>query len=545
MLHPHEPFLVRALKRAYEPIVGLEPAIQLRGHGCVRAAARRRVVELLSDGPVLPARVQRGRAHRERQSRSPVPASRSRIAWVQRWNVRCCAVPEVVSTGRRTGRAELDEHLQGVEAAEIDVRLEMGDRPKEEVLADIRDRASLIPGTNVNVGQPISHRIDHMLSGTRSNIAVKIFGDDLRTLRALAEQVRAAITDVPGVVDLSVEQQTDIPTVSVRFNREALARYGLPAGTAAQALKTAFLGQEVGSILEGQVAFPMVVRYEGDQPEQMETIRQTVIDTPSGARVPLSAVADIREDRSPNFVTRENVQRKIVVSCNVADRDLRSVVNNIQDHVQSETNFPAGYRIEYGGQFESEAQASRQILLLGVLVVVGILVILTHGVPVVARRPDHHEQPPAGADRRRRGRFPRRRRADGRLADRVHHAFRHRHTQRHHADLAHQASDDRRRRDGFPTCCDSGLIRKTRPHSDDCPFHGIGADTYWPRVGEDRERDSRAIGARGSVRIVQLHSAEHDCRSGGLLEVRKVARRGPFSNSRIVHRTYSAGVLPG
>jgi len=139
------------------------------------------------------------------------------------------AVPEVVSTGRRTGRAELDEHLQGVEGAEIDVRLEMGDRPKEDVLADIRNRATLIPGTTVNVGQPISHRIDHMLSRTRSNIAVKIFGDDLRTLRALAEQVRAATTDVPGVVDLSVEQQTDIPTVNVRFNREALARYGLPA----------------------------------------------------------------------------------------------------------------------------------------------------------------------------------------------------------------------------------------------------------------------------------------------------------------------------
>ena len=244
-------------------------------------------------------------------------------------------------------------------------------------MADIRDRATLIPGTAVNVGQLISHRIDHMLSGTRSNIAVKIFGDDLRTLRALAEQVRAAISDIPGVVDLSVEQQTDIPTVSVRFNREALARYGMPAGAAAQALKTAFMGQEVGSILEGQVAVPLVVRYQGEPPERMETIRQTMIDTPSGARVPLSAVAQIREDRSPNFVTRENVQRKIVVSANVAGRDLRSVVNDIQDHVERETDFPPGYRIEYGGQFESEAEASRRILLLGALVVVAILVILS------------------------------------------------------------------------------------------------------------------------------------------------------------------------
>ena len=285
-------------------------------------------------------------------------------------------VPEVVSTGRRTGRAELDEHLQGVEAAEIDVRLEMKDRPKDEVLEEIRQRATLIPGTNVNIGQPISHRIDHMLSGTRSNIAVKIFGDDLRALRAIAQQVEAAMRDISGVVDLATEQQTDVPTVSVRFQRDALARYGMPAGSAAEALRTIFLGQEVGSILEGQIAFPLVVRYEGGPPQQLETIRQAMIDTPSGARVPLSAIAEIREDRSPNFIMRENVQRKIVVSCNVAGRDLRGVVNDIQERIAREVTLPRGYRVEYGGQFESEAEASRRILLLGGLVVLGILVIL-------------------------------------------------------------------------------------------------------------------------------------------------------------------------
>ena len=285
-------------------------------------------------------------------------------------------VPEVVSTARRTGRAELDEHLQGVESAEIDVRLEMNDRPKEDVLEEIRERATLIPGTNINIGQPISHRIDHMLSGTRSNVAVKIFGDDLNTLRALAKQVEQAMRDIPGVVDLASEQQTDIPTVSVRFRRDALARYGMPAGTAAEALKTVFLGLEVGSILEGQVAFPLVVRYESGRPEDMETIRQAMIDTPSGARVPLSAIAEIREDRSPNFVTRENVQRKIVVSCNVAGGDLRSVVDDIQNRIAEEVDLPPGYRIEYAGQFESEAEATRRILLLGALVLVGILVLL-------------------------------------------------------------------------------------------------------------------------------------------------------------------------
>jgi len=285
-------------------------------------------------------------------------------------------VPEVVSTGRRTGRAELDEHLQGVESSEIDVRLNLNGRPKEDVLAEIRERATLIPGTQINIGQPISHRIDHMLSGTRSNIAVKIFGDDLNTLRALAKQVEQAMSDVPGLVDLAAEQQTDIPTVSVRFRRDALARYGMPAGTAAEALKTVFLGLEVGSILEGQVAFPLVVRYENGRPEDMETIRQAMIGTPSGARVPLSAIADIREDRSPNFVTRENVQRKIVVACNVAGGDLRGVVNEIQKHIEAEVKLPRGYRIDYGGQFESEAEASRRIVFLGALVIVLILVLL-------------------------------------------------------------------------------------------------------------------------------------------------------------------------
>ena len=285
-------------------------------------------------------------------------------------------VPEVASTARRTGRTELDEHLQGVESAEIDVRLESKGRSKEEVLAEIRERTTLIPGTNINIGQPISHRIDHMLSGTRSNVAVKIFGDDLRTLRALAAQVEQAMRNIPGVVDLASERQTDIPTVTVRFRRNALARYGMQAGTAAEALRTVFLGLEVGAVLEGPVAFPLVVRYEIGRREELETIRQTMIDTPSGARVPLSAVADIREDRSPNVVTRENVQRKIVVSCNVVGGDLGGVVTDIQSQIAKEVELPQGYRIEYGGQFESEAETTRRIVVLGALVIVGILVLL-------------------------------------------------------------------------------------------------------------------------------------------------------------------------
>ena len=286
-------------------------------------------------------------------------------------------IPEVVATARRTGRAELDEHVQGVEAAEIDVGLKMRDRSKDEMLQEMRARLALVPGMNINIGQPISHRIDHMLSGTRTKIAVKIFGDDLATLRLLARQVEAIMRDVPGVVDLSTEQQTDIPTIRVRFDRTALARYGLPAGAAAEALQTAFAGKEVGQILEGQVAFPLVMRYPFENRADLESIRQTLIDTPSGARIPLSAVAEIREDRGPNFISRENVQRKIVVMCNVAERDLRSVVNDVQRNVRASVSLPRGYHIEYGGQFESEAKASRLLLWLGVAVILGILVILT------------------------------------------------------------------------------------------------------------------------------------------------------------------------
>jgi CzcA family heavy metal efflux pump len=286
-------------------------------------------------------------------------------------------IPEVKATARRTGRAELDEHVQGVESAEIDVGLKMGKRSKSKMLADMRNRLSLVPGMNFTLGQPISHRIDHMLSGTRANIAVKIFGDDLQTLRDLAKEVQASMRDVAGVVDLSTEQQMDIPTVRVSFDRAALARYGLPAGEAARSLQAAFIGETVGQIFEGQVAFPLVLRYSFESRADIESVRNTLIDTPSGARIPLSAVAEIREDRSPNFISRENVQRKITVMCNVAGRDLKSVVDDVRSRVQATVRLPRNYHIEYGGQFESEAQASRLLLALGLAVILCILVILT------------------------------------------------------------------------------------------------------------------------------------------------------------------------
>jgi CzcA family heavy metal efflux pump len=290
-------------------------------------------------------------------------------------------VPEVRSTGRRTGRAELDEHVQSVESAEIDVDLQMANRPKDEVLQDIREKVSVLPGTNVSVGQPISHRIDHMLSGTLANIAVKIFGDDLRQLRLLAKEVQTAMAGVPGVVDLSLEQQTDIPTLRIRADPALAARYGLPAGEVSERIETVMVGREVGRILDGQVSFPLVAKYEdarrpGDGQDTLAGIRGMLLDTPAGPRVPLSSVATIQEDRSPNFIMREGVQRRIVVQANVAGRDLRGTVQEIQQRVAQAVKLPQGYRIEYGGQFESAERAYQRLLLLGLGVVAGIFLIL-------------------------------------------------------------------------------------------------------------------------------------------------------------------------
>jgi CzcA family heavy metal efflux pump len=285
-------------------------------------------------------------------------------------------VPEVVSSARRTGRAERDEHVQGVESAEIDVKLREGDRSREEVLEHIRSRLSLLPGVNITIGQPISHRIDHMLSGTRANIAIKIFGEELPVLRDLGAQVQKAAQRVEGLVDLSVEQQTDIPTVRVTFDRAALGRYGLQSGAAAEALETALVGRQVGQILDGQIAVPLVIRYpQADRPD-LEAIRDTPLRTSSGGRVPVSAVADVREDRSPNFISRENVQRKITVTANVAGRDLGSVVADVQAAVASRVKLPSGYRVEYSGQFESSEQAASLLLWLSIGVIVAMFFIL-------------------------------------------------------------------------------------------------------------------------------------------------------------------------
>jgi len=375
VLRGHEPWPVRQLKRVFQPILGwsldhprivvMASALLLIAAGVGLSRTGRAFLPEFNEGTLTVSAVT--------LPGTSLADSNSLGRGLERILL---SVPEVVSTARRTGRAELDEHVQGVESAEVDVMLRMRERPKAEALAEIRERVTLLPGMNVTVGQPISHRIDHMLSGTRANIAVKVFGDDLVMLRSLARQVEAAMRGIDGVVDLSMEQQTDIPTVRVRVRPEDAARYGLQPGQVTAMIQTAFVGIEVNRVLEGQISFPMVLRYPKMDLHDLNVIGRTLIDSPSGAKVPLDAVADIGEDRGPNFISREGVQRKIVVQCNVAGRDLRGVVNEIQAEVAEKVKLPQGYRVEYGGQFESEAEASRRLLILGAGVIAGILLIL-------------------------------------------------------------------------------------------------------------------------------------------------------------------------
>ncbi|MDP1756776.1 MAG: efflux RND transporter permease subunit, partial [Pseudohongiella sp.] len=284
--------------------------------------------------------------------------------------------PEVVATARRTGRAEGDPHAMDVSASEMEVTLKMGARSKEDFLAALREDFASVPGTQIVVGQPISHRIDHMLSGSRSNIAVKIFGPDLDELRRLTQQVKGIAQAVPGAVDVTDEQQTDIPFLTIRFRRDALAQHGLSIREVSEAIEAAFSGLPVNRVQQGQASFDLVLRFDPSTRANIDAVRATLITTADGARLPLSALADIRNDRAPYSISRENVQRKMVVMANVAGRDLASVVADIRKQVAAGVKLPAGYHIEYGGQFESAEAASRTLLVLGMAVTVGIFLLL-------------------------------------------------------------------------------------------------------------------------------------------------------------------------
>ncbi|MEJ7809582.1 MAG: efflux RND transporter permease subunit [Gemmatimonadaceae bacterium] len=281
----------------------------------------------------------------------------------------------VRNTDRRQGRAELDEHAQGVNAAEIDVTLK-DDIDKERLFEDLRREFSAIPGTNVTIGQPIGHRIDHMLSGTRANIAVKLFGPDLYRLRQVGAQVRDVMQGIPGVADLQLEQQMDVPQLRVRADRGALARYGMSVGQLAEAIDVAFNGEVVSQVLEEGKSFDLVVRFPEQYRSSAEGIAGVMFDTPTGQRVPLSQLAAVTTDRGPNTISRENVQRKIVVQANVAGRDLGSTVADIRRAVADRVQLPAGYYVEYGGQFEAQEESTRTLGALSLVSVAAIFLLL-------------------------------------------------------------------------------------------------------------------------------------------------------------------------
>jgi len=285
-------------------------------------------------------------------------------------------VPEVVSTTRRTGRAEADEHAAGVNANELEVVLREGDRSHAEVTSDVREKLSRIPGIDVEVGQPISHRIDHLLSGTRAQVAIKLFGPDLATLRSKAGEIRETMAAVDGIVDLLVEPQVGVPQVQVNMNRQAAAAVGLRAEHLADTVDGAFNGHIVSQVLEEQKTYDVLVRFNDSARQSVESIAGTLIDTPTGTRVPLGQVAEVKVDQGPNTINRENVQRRIIIQANVAGRDLGSVMEEVRAAIGQKVQLPQGYFVQYGGQFESQEKASRQIMLLSIVAVAGIFLLL-------------------------------------------------------------------------------------------------------------------------------------------------------------------------
>ena len=287
-------------------------------------------------------------------------------------------IPEIQTVARKTGRAELDEHALGVNTSEIEAPFELKDRPRSEVVAEVREKLGSIVGANIEIGQPISHRIDAMLSGTKANIAIKLFGDDLNRMFALGNEIKDKIQDVEGVADLTVEQQIERPQLTITPRREMLARYGITLPQFAEYVNACLAGEAVSQVYEQGKSFNLTVRMRDDLRDQAQKIGNLMIDTGDGLQVPLNYVADIRSTMGPNTISRENVKRKIVISANVADRDLRSVVNDIQERIDTQIQLPEGYHVEYGGQFESEQAASRTLMLTSFMSIVVIFLLLYH-----------------------------------------------------------------------------------------------------------------------------------------------------------------------
>lgn len=285
-------------------------------------------------------------------------------------------VPEIATTTRRTGRAELDEHAQGVNASEIDAPFTLVERSRSEFMEDVRSKLDGVSGANITIGQPIGHRIDHMLSGTRANIAIKLFGEDLNKLYALSKQISSTIEGVEGLVDISVEQQIEIPQIQIKAKRELLSHYGITIGEFNDFVDAAVGGEKVSDVFEGSRTFDLVVRLDANYRSTIEGLEDILIDTGRGEKIPLHYIADVVSTSGPNTINRENVERKTVVSANVTGRDQKSVVDDIRQIVNETIPLPEGYHIEYGGQFEAEADASRTLFLTSIFSMLVIFLLL-------------------------------------------------------------------------------------------------------------------------------------------------------------------------
>lgn len=286
------------------------------------------------------------------------------------------SIPEVTGTTRRTGRGELDEHSQSTNSAELDVNYELKERAADKFLHEVREKLGKIPGVVTTVGQPLGHRIDHMISGTRASIAMKLFGTDLSEMFIYANKIKNSISGIPGLVDLAVEQQVEVPQLQIRANRNMLSKYGISMKEFNKFIELAFSGSKIADMYEGQRSFDIVVRLNKDYTQNIESLKSALISTDSGKKIALSEVADFVSAGGPNKISRENVQRKIVVSANVAGRDLNSVVKDIQKKVDSNIKLPAGYRLEYGGQFKSSQEANRILSITSIMAIFIILLLL-------------------------------------------------------------------------------------------------------------------------------------------------------------------------
>lgn len=287
------------------------------------------------------------------------------------------SIPEIQTVARKTGRAELDEHAFGVNTSEIEAPFVLKDRSRAELMADVRQKLSTLKGVSIEIGQPISHRIDAMLSGTQANIAIKLFGQDLNRMYRIAGQIKAEIADVEGVADLNVEQQVERPQIRISPRRHLMARYGVTPKQFADYVSVLLEGETVSQVYEGTMSFDLTVKVHDEDRKGIDDIRSLMIDA-NGQKIPLEYIADITSTTGPNTINRENAQRKLVISCNVEGRDLRSVVNDIQSRISKNIQLPDDYHLEYGGQFESEEAATRTLLLVSVLSVLVIFLLLNN-----------------------------------------------------------------------------------------------------------------------------------------------------------------------